>query len=88
MMFVLPLFVFFLLVLIFIYIFRGGRKLIHHPSLADFGAKRQIVVQKIPKAKVEMSLFRVSLRVLKGGSQGLPYVELKGPLIIVRGLLF
>ena len=52
---------FLLLVLIFIYIFRGGRKLIHHPSLADFGAKRQIVVQKIPKAKVGKSLMIITL---------------------------
>ena len=28
------------------------------------------------------------LRVLKCGSQGLPYVELRGPLIRFRGLLF
>ena len=34
--------------------FRGGRKLVHHPSLADFGAKRQIVVQKAPKPKVDI----------------------------------
>ncbi|XP_052797062.1 treslin-like [Mya arenaria] len=34
---------------------RGGRKLVHHPSLADFGAKRQIVVEKMPKQNHEKS---------------------------------
>ncbi|KAH3832571.1 treslin-like [Dreissena polymorpha] len=34
---------------------RGNRKLAHHPSLADFGAKRQIVVQKVVKEKTSKS---------------------------------